>query len=144
MQNLFQLRYFRYLFEHLHFHTALIVLLLLWELMYNTCISKLQLFVRSIVCSCLIVGRWKQFDRDSKHSFSVQSYSWTLHVHQGAHPNTANNGTSSRLKALLQSVVQNEIMNYIDLHVVARRLPKSSTRKLRLSMGASRREVIPF
>ena len=62
----------------------------------------------SVVCSRSFVStedHRKQFDHDSKGSFSLQSYSWTLH--RGAHPNTASNGTSSRLKeALLQSVVQ--------------------------------------
>ena len=50
-------------------------------------ILKLQLFVHSFVPSfvhsfvrsCLTEGHRKQNDHDSKHSFTLQSYSWTLH-----------------------------------------------------------------
>ena len=49
-------------------------------------------------------GHRKLFDRDSKHSFSLQSYSWTLHQDP---TNTASKSASFKLKeALLQSVVQ--------------------------------------
>ena len=57
---------------------------------------------------------------------------------------TASKDANSRLKkALLQSMVQ-KLDCEVGLHVAARRLPKSLTREWRLSMDASRREVILF
>ena len=48
MQNLFQLHYFRYFFEHLHFHTALIVRTVV--IVGTVYLNYSCLFVHSFVC----------------------------------------------------------------------------------------------
>ena len=83
-------------------------------------------------------GHRKPFDHDSKRSFSLQSYSWTLH--QG--PHTVSKSVSSRLKdVLLQSVVQ-KLDREVGLRVTAKRLPKSAKELkvgIEISVDGSRR-----
>ena len=105
-------------------------------------------FVCVCVCVCVCVragGHWKPFDCDSNRFFfffSAKLYTAGCYIMEPT--STASKGASSRLKeALLQSVVQ-KLDREVGLRVAARRLPKSLSRESRLSMDASRREVILF
>ena len=83
----------------------------------------------------------KPFDRDSNRSFLCKAIAGRYIMEPTS---TASKGVSSRLKdVLLQSVVQ-KLDHEVGLLVEARRLPKSSSRESRLSVDASRREVILF
>ena len=81
------------------------------------------------------------FDRDSIFFFLCRAKAG----HYIREPtSTANKGASSRLKGVpLQRVVQ-KLDCEIGLCMTARRLPKSSSRESRLSIGGLQRETILF
>ena len=107
--------------------------LMLYTSSHTIIILKLQLSM----CMCVFMragGHWKPFEQDSNHFF-LYNYKVKTGCYITEPTNTASKGSPPTLpvKALAQDY-------NIDLYLVARRLPKSMTWELRLSMCASWRD----